>query len=43
MAAQQPTVEELMALIQTLQGQVATLTAVAAAAPAPVAAPALLL
>jgi hypothetical protein len=40
MAAQQPTVKELMALIQTLQGQVATLTAAAAAAPAPVAAPA---
>ncbi len=32
--------EELLALVQTLQGQVATLTAAAAAAPAPIAAPA---
>ncbi len=40
MATQQPTVEELMALIQTLQGQVAILMAAAAAVPAPIAAPA---
>ena len=32
--------EELLALVQTLQGQVAALTAAAAAAPAPIAAPA---
>ena len=33
MAAQAPTIEELMAIIMTLQGQVATLMAAAAAAP----------
>ncbi len=44
MAARAPTIEELMAIITTLQGQVATLMAAAAAAPpappAPVAVPA---
>jgi hypothetical protein len=40
MAANVPTMEELLALAQTLQGQVTALTAAAAATPAPVAAPA---
>ncbi len=40
MAANAPTMEEHLALVQTLQGQVAALTAAAAAASAPIAAPA---
>ncbi len=40
MAANAPTMEELLALVQTLQGQVAALTAAVAVPSAPVAAPA---
>ncbi len=40
MAANAPTMEELLALVQTLQGQMAALTAAVAAASAPIAAPA---
>ncbi len=40
MAANAPTMEELLAFVQTLQGQVAALTAAVAATSAPIAAPA---